>query len=167
MEYWMTEKATIYALMDASESNKPFYEDEMESSFRLQTHKQALHLANEAYLAALDLKLFSDFDLKDNMLKLQNNLAQEYVPHDLPDERSVLPLKQVFDWHCGPKTLWRHNYLWCEAVSAEIFEEIKQGATMTPEQRQELTRRLFTHSKDDLKFFEPPDPKSLLSIYKL
>ena len=147
----MTERSTIYTLIGASQGRGTL-EDEasidqsIDAAFRIRSREKALRLAQQTFFGALEMSLFSDFDIRgeETILQLQNRLASELVPHDLPDEKNIAPLLDVFRENASERRMGWYRYLWCDVLSANIFEQFKlaysEDSSSMPKLKESLRR---------------------------
>jgi Zn-dependent oligopeptidase len=153
MELWMLEKSTIYAMMDASKSQTGFSDDEIDAAFRVRTRRKGLELAQLAFYGSLELHLFSDFDIRgeESLLALQARWAKEFSPHDMPPEKSVGPLLEIFKENAAGRTAAYYRYLWCEAQSAAVFQELKgkHGQISATEMQRQVRQNLFAQGDSE------------------
>ncbi|GKY90524.1 hypothetical protein MPSEU_000026100 [Mayamaea pseudoterrestris] len=148
MELWMLERSTIYALMETSQSRVAFSDDSIDAAFRARSRRKHLELAQLAFYGSLEIKVFSDFDIRgeESLLSLQHRWAKEYTPHDMPPEKSMGPLVELFRENAGGRSVAHYRYLWCEAQSTALFEQVKNqhGTVSALELQQQVRQELLT-----------------------
>ena len=153
MELWLQEKSTIYALMDASQSQVGFSDESIDAAFRVRSRRKHLELAQLAFYGSLELHIFSDFDIKgeESLLALQSRWAKEYSPHDVPPDKTAGPLVQLFKENAAGQSVAYYRYLWCEAQSAALFEELKEqhGKLSVTEMQRRVRQFLLTQGEDE------------------
>lgn len=132
----MTERSTIYTLIGASQGRGTLQDeasmDEMiDAAFRVRSQEKALRLAQQTFFGTLELALFTEFDIRgeESMLSLQHRLALELVPHDLPDEKNIGPLLDIFRENSSGRHVGWYRYLWGDAMSATLFDKFKLAYT--------------------------------------
>jgi Zn-dependent oligopeptidase len=126
MEHWLMEKSTLYALIDASESQRPFSDESIDAAYRVRSRRKALELAQQTFYGSLEMTLFSSFDLKgaETLLALQQRLALELHSHDMPSKKDVTPLLNILQ-ETANQRFGAYRYVWCDAISATIFDRFK------------------------------------------
>ena len=135
MEMWLTEKATLYALIDLSKSETPLSDESIDAAFRVRSREKALKLAQQTFYGSLELELFSGFDLKgsETILALQERLARTLIPHDVPDTKDVTPLLDILKENAHGRHVGWYRYIWCEVVSTSFFERFKEAYATNPD----------------------------------
>lgn len=148
MELWLTEKSTLYALIDLSNSETPLSDEAIDAAYRVRSHEKVMKLAQQTFYGALELELFSGFDLKgsETIMALQRRLALELIPHDVPDEKDLTPLLDILQENANGRHVAWYRYIWCEVLSATFFERFKEAHATNPDSipqlRQDLRRLL-------------------------
>lgn len=131
----MTEKSTLYAMIDLSKSETPLSDESIDAACRVTSREKALKLAQHVFYGSLELELFSGFDLKgpETILALQERLALELIPHDVPDKKDLTALLDIFQENAqGQQVAW-YRYVWCEVLSAACFDRFKKAYTCDPD----------------------------------
>lgn len=166
----MMEKSTIHALIHFSQSENEFSDESIEAAFRVRSKSKALELAQQSFLSTLELKLFTDFDLKgsESIIALQHRLATELLPHDVPDKKNIGPLLEILQENATGPNVASYRYLWCEAKSAALFSRIKslhtEGKTSGSDLYKVVRESCLSRpSKDALVV----DPVALFEHYRL
>jgi Zn-dependent oligopeptidase len=136
MEMWLTEKSTLYALIDLSESETPLSDESIDAAFRVRSHEKALKLAQQSFYGSLELELFSGFDLKgpETIHALKDRLAQKLIPHDVPDKKDLTPLLDILQENAHGRHVAWYRYTWCEVLSAKFFERFKEAYQTNPDE---------------------------------
>ena len=135
MEMWLTEKSTLYALIDLSKSETPFSDESIDAAYRVRSQEKALKLAQQTFYSRLEVELFSGFDLKgtETILALQERIAQDMIPHDVPGEKDLTPLLDILKENSQGRHVAFHRYIWCEMLSAAFFERFKEAHATNPD----------------------------------
>jgi len=132
MEHFLRKKETVYALIHLSESKVGFSDDSIEAAFRTRARQKAMHIAQQAFYGSLELYLMSSrFDIRgeESIIAVQNRMAIEYCPYDVPDKKNVAPLLGIMRENAsGHKVSW-YRYLFCDVVSANVFFRMEQAYT--------------------------------------
>lgn len=142
MELWLTEKSTLYALIAMSNTDTPLSDDSIDAAYRIRSHEKALQLVHHTFYGSLELELFSGFDLRgsESVVALQNRLAREIIPHDIPSPKDLTPLMDIMKENVqGRRVAW-HRYVWCEAMSASFLERCHEQSS-----KNENTSEQFKH----------------------
>lgn len=144
IELFLTEKSTLYTLIDLSKSSYPLSDEEIELAFKVRSREKALKLVQLTYYSRLELELFSGFDLKgsETILALQERLGKELIPHDVPDPEDATPLLDILQENAQGRHVAWYRYLWCDALSAAVFEKFKHTYATDPGAVPALGRKL-------------------------
>ena len=130
MEHWLTEKATIYALMLASDVKVPFSDSEVEAAFRIRKKEKALKLLQLVYLSTLERAMFmNQLRTQDGTVRLTDyyvELARKLVPHDVPSKQNIFPLMNAFQANSDVRAVSLYRYLWGDCMSAVLYEKVKE-----------------------------------------
>jgi len=134
MELFLTEKSTLFQLIDLSKSNYPLSDEEVELAFKVRAREKALQLAHLTFNSSLELALFSGFNLKgsETIVALQERLGKELIPHDVPDPEDVTPLLDILQTNARGQHVGEYRYIWCDALSAVVFERFKETYATDP-----------------------------------
>ena len=134
MEHFLTEKSTLYTLIDLSESKSPLSDEMIEIAYRVRAREKALQLAQLTYYSRLELELFSGFDLKgsETIVALQERLGKELIPHDVPDPKDATPLLDILQENARGRPVGWYRYLWCDVLSAAAFAKFKETYATDP-----------------------------------
>jgi len=175
MEHWLLKKETIYALVLLSGSEQGFSDESIEAAFRVRSRRKALELAQQAFYSSLEMYLFSsEFDIRggESILAVQHRFANEYCPHDLPDEKSISPLLDIMKENAtGRKCFW-YRYLLCDVVSANLFRRVETFKTVASrsgdssavgEIQKDIWGSIFAIDKTNIDV----DPEALFGHYQL
>lgn len=135
MELWLTERSSLYAMIDLSDKQTPLSDEAIDAAYRVRSHEKALQLAQQTFYGSLELELFAGFDLKgsETILELQERLARSLIPHDVPGPKDLTPLLDVVQENAHGRHVAWYRYLWCEVQSAIVFERTKLAYTNHPE----------------------------------
>jgi Zn-dependent oligopeptidase len=127
MEHWLMERSTVYALIDLSKSEVPLSDEEIDGAFSDRSREKAFRLAQQTYYGSLELALFSNFDIhgQETILELNHRLAAELVPHDIPNEKDITALLDIFRENSSGRDVCWYRYLWCDVLSATVFDRFK------------------------------------------
>jgi uncharacterized protein YfdQ (DUF2303 family) len=126
MELWMTQRSSIYALIDMSKSTTPLSDDEIDAAYRVKAREKIRKLAELTFYGTLELELFSSFDIKgsETILALQERIAEKTIPHIDYDKNDMTALLDVIEDNVHGRQVAWYRYLFCEAHAATIFEHI-------------------------------------------
>jgi Zn-dependent oligopeptidase len=185
MEHWMTERSTIYTLIGASQGqgmllDEAELDESIDAAFRVRAREKALRLAQQVFYGSLELSLFSKFDIRgdENILGLQHRMANDLIPHDLPDKKDIKPLLDVFRENASGRQVGWYRYLWCDVLSATVFDRFKDAYSEDAGSLLQLKRALrrvllepgaYVKPKEILREFQLEDcsPDALFERYKL
>ena len=144
MEMWLTEKSTLYAMIDLSKSESPLSDESIDAAYRVKFREKALRLSQQTFYGSLELELFSGLDLKgtETILALQERLAKELIPHDVPDKRDLTPLLDIFKENAQGRSVAGYRYIWCEVLSAAYFQRFKEAFVSSPDSVPKLRQDL-------------------------
>lgn len=152
--------------MDASRSRVGFSDESIDAAFRVRTYRKHLELAQLAFYGSLELYIFSNFDIRgeETLLSLQSRWAKEYSPHDLPPDKTIGPLMNIFKENAAGRSVAYYRYLWCEAQGAALFERMKEshGQLSALEMQRQVRNQLLTQGES-----EWPGADSLLLRYSI
>ena len=171
----MTERTTLYALIVASQSQGGLSDEAIDAAFRVRSREKAFRLAQQTFYGSLELALFSDFDIKGNetILELQHRMANQLIPHDVPDKNDMTPLLDIFGENSRGRQVAWYRYLWCDVQSASLFERFKHiytnDSSAMPQLRQSL-RQLVLKPTNQIKQeldLTKCSPDALLQRYAL
>lgn len=139
MELWLTEQSTIYALMNLSNTTETFKDETLQAAFRNRAHNKSLLIAQNVFLGAVELKLFSGFDLKgsESVLDMQRRLAEEIVPHDLPDKKDLTLITDLLLENANGREVCRYRYTLGDVLAASLYESCRRRHTEDPSKLQQ------------------------------
>lgn len=134
MELFLTEKSTLFTLIDLSNSTYPLSDEEIELAFKVRAHEKALKLAQLTYYSKLEVELFSGFDLKgsETIVALQERLGKELIPHDVPDADDATPILDILQENAKGRHVAWYRYLWCDVLGAAVYEKFKATYATNP-----------------------------------
>ena len=134
MELFLTEKSTLFTLIDLSKSTYPLSDEEIELAFKVQAHEKALKLAQLTYYSKLEIELFSGFDLKgpETIVALQERIGKELIPHDVPDADDATPILDILQENAKGRHVAWYRYLWCDVLGAAVYEKFKATYATNP-----------------------------------
>jgi Zn-dependent oligopeptidase len=180
MEHWLWEPSTIHTLALQSETEFLIPDGAVDAAYKVRSEQKRLELAQQTFYGALELELFSTFDLRgsESLLSLQERLAAELIPHDQPDRKDATALLNVFREAASGRPVGWYRYLWCDALAAACFERCKEAYTNDPESMKQLStdfRRLLLEPGAAVDFhrfrshfgLEACSPDTLLQRYRL
>ena len=126
MELWLTQRSSLFALIDMSESETPLSEASIDATYRVKSREKMLKLAELNFYGSLELELFSGFDLKgtESILELQERFLEDTMPHIDNDENYLMALIDLMKENANGRQVAYYRYLWCEVIAAAIFERI-------------------------------------------
>ena len=138
------ERTALYALIDMSNSTASLSDDEIDAALRVRSREKASRLAYQAFRGSLELALFSDFDIhgRETLLDLQHRMAKEFLPHGVPDQNDITPLLHIFHENLHGQKVAGYRYLWCDVMSASVFQKLKQANKDDPSSLPKLKKTL-------------------------
>jgi Zn-dependent oligopeptidase len=148
VELWLTQKSTIFALIDMSESNTPLSDESVDAMYRVKAREKMMKLAELSFYGSLELELFSGFDLKgtETILDLQGRIFEDFMPHFDNDKSNLTALLDVMQANVHGRHVACYRYLCCEVFAAEVFERftdaIVSNPQLFPQLRLEMRQRL-------------------------
>jgi len=176
----MMEKTTLYALIDASQSEKGLSDDAIDAAYRVRNRRKALELSQQTFYGSLETTLFSDFDLQggESIIDLQHRMAQELIPHDVPDKKNITPLVEIMQENASGRSVGWYRYLWCDTISASVFDRFKtayaEDASSMPKLREQFRKQFLERGAaiDVVSIInefelEKPDIDALVQRYNL
>jgi Zn-dependent oligopeptidase len=148
MELWLTQRSSLYALIDMSESDTPLSDASIDATYRVKSREKILKLAELTFYGSLELELFSCFDLKgsETILELQERFLEDTMPHIDNDKNYLTALLDVMQENAHGRHVAYYRYLWCEVIAATIFEQfmdvMASDPQLFPQLRLEMRQRL-------------------------
>jgi Zn-dependent oligopeptidase len=135
MELWMTQRPSLYALIDMSKSITPLSDEEIDAAYRVKAREKVLKLAELAYYGTLELELFSNFDIKgsETILALQQRIAEEFIPHIDYDKDDMTAILDIIEDNVHGRHVAWYRYLLCEVHAAAIFENLLHLMSTEPD----------------------------------
>jgi Zn-dependent oligopeptidase len=135
MELWLTQKSTLFALIDISESNTPLSDESIDAIYRVKSREKMMKLAELTLYGSLELELFSGFDLKgsETILDLQERVFENIMPHIDYDKNDLTTLLHVMQENAHGRQVACYRYLWCEIFAAEIFDRFTEVVVSDPQ----------------------------------
>jgi hypothetical protein len=126
MELWMTQRSTLYALIDMSKSVTPLSDESIDAAYRVRARDKVLKLSELTLYGTLELELFSSFDLKgsETILTLQERLTKTIMPHIVYDKTDMTVLLDIIEENVRGRHVAWYRYLWCEVHASAIMEHI-------------------------------------------
>ena len=126
MELWMTQRSSIYALIDMSESITPLSDEEIDAAYRVKAREKVLKLAELTFYGTLELELFSNFDIKgsETILALQERLAAKMIPHIDYDKNDMTALLDIIEDNVHGRQVAWYRYVLCEVQAATMLEHM-------------------------------------------
>jgi Zn-dependent oligopeptidase len=132
MEHWLREKSTIQALIKMSltiADDELVEDDAIDAFYRIQGMEKAHKINEVVYHSALELYLFSKFDVRgsESMIQAQQRLAHEYRPHELSSYTDdIASLVEIFQSNAMGQHISIYRYLWCDCLAAVVFHRLKE-----------------------------------------
>lgn len=122
-------------------------ESSIDEAFKQRKRQKLLKLTQACFYGSLELHLLSEFELQGNEMlpTVQERLVQAIVPHDKPDKKDLNPLLAVFHENAQGRLLAWYRYLYCDAVSAQLFERWKSLYSTDPTSAEETRQALRTY----------------------
>jgi oligopeptidase A len=78
----------------------------------------------------------------ESLVLLQRQLADQYVPHQLPDKSALGPLLEIMVDNANGKHMCRYRYLWSEVLAADIYSMFQEAGVENQDKMRELGLRL-------------------------
>ena len=122
----MTQRMSIYALIDISKSKTPLADEEIDSAYRVNAREKVLKLAELTYYGTLEMELFSNFDIKgsETILALQERTAEKTMPHLDYDKNDMTALLDIIEENVRGRQVTWYRYLMCEVYAATLLEHL-------------------------------------------
>lgn len=135
MELWLTQKSTLFALIDMSESSNPLSDESIDAAYRVKSREKLFKLAELTFYGSLELELFSGFNLKgsETMLELQERIFEDIMQHIDSDKNYLTALLDVMQENSHGRQVAFYRYLWCEVCAAAIFERFMNTMVSDPQ----------------------------------
>jgi Zn-dependent oligopeptidase len=102
------------------------FQPELMNALRDDLKKQkALELMETVFLSNLELTIFTDFDPRgdETLVSLQQRLAEEYIPHNVPFDSDLSPLVEIFRGKAIDPSMKAYGPLWSEILAAMAYEK--------------------------------------------
>lgn len=134
---------TLHDLQAFSFNESPIL-DESIFAPAARSRQKALELAQHTFYGRLELILFNGFDLKggESIIQLQNRIASEIIPHDMPDADNITPLVDIVQENASGRHVAWYRYVYGNALSASIFEQVQKDLTISVDSHAEVRRKL-------------------------
>lgn len=147
MELWMTQRPSLYALIDMSKSMSPLSDEEIDAAYRVKAREKVMKLAELTYYGTLEMELFSNFDIggSETILALQQRLAEIVIPHIDYDKDDMTALLDIVEENVHGRQVAWYRYLLCEIHAAAIFENLLDVMSTEPEAVTQLRMHLRQH----------------------
>lgn len=115
---------SLYGLIACSKTDAGFAHDQIDAFYRVLSRKKAEELSIVAYFSAVELEIFSAFDLRgsESIMACQQRLAEQIVPHDMPHKSDLTPLIRAIQPNASGDPICHYTYLWADCFAAHIFE---------------------------------------------
>jgi hypothetical protein len=86
--------------------------------------QKALETMHSAFLESLELSIFTDVDPRgdETLAALQGRLAEEYLPHEVPDSNDLTFLLELFQ---EEDDISAHSPLYSEILAAMVFDKFQ------------------------------------------
>jgi Zn-dependent oligopeptidase len=126
MELWMTQRSTLYALIDMSNSVTPLSDEWIDAAYRVKAREKVMKLSELTLYGTLELELFSTFDIQGNetILALQERLTGTIMPHIEYDKTDMTVLLDIIEDNVNGQHVAWYRYLWCEVHAAALMEHL-------------------------------------------
>ena len=153
MELWLQNDGFVKRLGELSQDKFTFPVDLMEILRKETVNQKAEEIMQNVFLGSLESTIFSNFDPRGNetLVALQGRLAEQYVPHNLPDADDLSPLLQVFQENSIDQSMAAYSYLWSEILSANVIEKFNKTDMNDKDEVKRLgraVRHLFLREND-------------------
>jgi Zn-dependent oligopeptidase len=125
MTLWIYNDGFLHRIAQLSQDEFTF-QPELMKVLRADVKKQkALDLMEVIFLSTLELKVFTDFDPRgdETFVSLQNRVAEECIPHNVPDSNDLSPLAQIFRGKSVDPSMTGCSPLWSEILSSMVYEK--------------------------------------------
>jgi Zn-dependent oligopeptidase len=153
LELWLQNDGFVKRLGELSQDKFTFPVDLMEILRKETVNQKADEIMQNVFLGSLESTIFTDFDPRgdETLVALQGRLAEQYIPHNLPDTDDLSPLLEVFQENAVDQSMTAYNYLWSEILSANVFEKFSKTDMNDKDEVKRLgraVRHLFLREKD-------------------
>jgi Zn-dependent oligopeptidase len=153
MELWLQNDGFVKRLGELSQDQYTFQTDIMEILRKETVNQKTDELMKHVFLGSLESTIFTNFDPRgdETLVALQGRLAEQYVPHNMPDTNDLSPLLQVFQENAVDQSMTAYSYLWSEILSANVFEKFSKTDMKDQDEVKRLgraIRHLFLRQND-------------------
>ena len=124
MESWLQNDGFVQRLAELSQSQYTFHKELIDILRKDFLEHKAAEIMQNIFLGTLELKIFSNFDPRgdETLAALQDRLAKEYIPHNMPDSSDLSPLLEIFQDNTVDQSMTAYGYLWSEYLSANLYQ---------------------------------------------
>ena len=131
----MTQRSSIYALIDMSKSTTPLSEDEIDAAYRIKSREKLRKLSELIFYGTLELEMFSNFEIKgsETILALQERIAENTSPHMEYDKNDMTALLDIIEENVHGRHVAWYRYLFCEVHASIIFEHMMHVMSTKPD----------------------------------
>jgi oligopeptidase A len=140
MEHFLLEEPVLQSLAHLSDSAKPFPTELVQKLREQRCAEKEQTMTQRAFLGQLELEMF--LDGSESLVALQRRLAEQYVPHRLPDKSALGPLLEIMVDNANEKHMCRYRYLWSEVMGADIYSLFQEVGVENQDKMRELGLRL-------------------------
>lgn len=143
MELWLQNDGFVKRLGELSQDQFTFPVDLMEILRKETVNQKVDEIMQNVFLGSLESTIFTNFDPRgdETLVALQGRLAEQYIPHILPDTDDLSPLLQVFQESAvDDQSMTAYSYLWSELLSANVFEKFSKTDMKDKDEIQRLGR---------------------------
>lgn len=81
-------------------------------------------IMQNVFFGSFELELFSTFDPRgdESLVGVQRRVANQYIPHDIPDKKDLAPFLDVMAENARGAHIAFYRYLWSEIYSAGLYQ---------------------------------------------
>jgi oligopeptidase A len=140
MEHFLFEEPILQSLAHLSDSANPLPADLVRKLREQRCAEKEQTMNQRAFLGQLELEIFLNGG--ESLVLLQRRLAEQYVPHRLPDKSALGPLLEIMVDNANGKHMCRYRYLWSEVMAADIYSVFQEAGVENQDKVRELGLRL-------------------------
>lgn len=125
MTLWIYNDGFLQRIAQLSQDQFVF-QPELMKVLREDLKKQkALDLMEVVFLSSLELKIFTEFDPRgdETLVSLQNRVAEECIPHNVPDSNDLSALVRIFQAKPLDPSMAANSPLWSEILACMVYEK--------------------------------------------
>ena len=128
MELWLLNDGYVQRLAELSQDQFTFQDELLHVLRREMIKEKEKEMMQNVFLGVLEWTILTNFDPRgdETLVALQGRLAQEYVPHNLPDSADLSPLLEIFKESAVNQSRTLYSRLWSEILSANAYDKFKK-----------------------------------------